>query len=272
MTRQRSLVASAGLHLLVLASMLITWPWARDLKVGTVVPVNIVSNAPSTDLRQAVEAPEEQSAMTEAPVPDAPMETVAPTPEPLPTPTPPTPQPKAAAPAAKPAPPKPTPTPTPTPKAATTPAKPAAKPAEKQLDLDSLLAGLPKPRSGGKASSAPKGPSRPETAAQATPDLGSASNRAALAGLVEELMRRWNPNCGAEGGRDVRIQLSFQIGPGGEAIRGSQSKTPSSDPLIQAAYDRAVIAVFAASPFRNLPRDYYGQRVKVNFDARDACD
>ena len=92
MTRQRSLVASAGLHLLVLASMLITWPWAKDLKVGTVVPVNIVSNAPSTDLRPAVEAPEEQTAMTEDPVPDAPMEAVAPTPEPTPTPPAPTPK------------------------------------------------------------------------------------------------------------------------------------------------------------------------------------
>ena len=198
--------------------------------------------------------------MTEAPVPDAPMETVAPTPEPLPTPTPPTPQPKADAPAAKPAPPKPAPTPKP-------------KPAEKQLDLDSLLAGLPKPRSGGKASSAPKGPSRPETATQARPDLGSGLNANALAGLTDELQRRWNPNCDVEGGRDVRVQVTFMIGQGG-GVQGAVSaggQEQSSNPVVRAAAERAIGAVYGASPFRMLPRDFYGQRVKVNFNAREAC-
>jgi len=274
MTRQRSLVASAGLHLLVLASLLISWPWSRVLKVGAVVPVNIVSNAPATDLRQAVEAPEEQAAATEEPVPDAPLETTAPTPEPTPeppapkpTPTPPkpTPTPKPAPP--KPAPPTPAPTPKPTPKA-------AAKPAEKSLDLDSLLAGLPKPRSGGKASSAAKGPARPETATQARPDFGSGANAAALAGLTEELQRRWNPNCDVEGGRDVRVQVNFLIGQGGLVqgqVSTSGGEERSANAVVRAGAERAISAVYGASPFRTLPRDFYGQRVKVNFNAAKAC-
>jgi outer membrane biosynthesis protein TonB len=270
MTRQRSLAASAALHLAVLASMLISWPWARDLKMGTVVPVNIVTNATTTDMRQAIQAPEEQAAATETPAPDAPLETVAPAPEPTPEPPRPVPTPKAAAPPPKPAPPTPAPK-APAPKAATPTPKPAAKPAEKQLDLDSLLAGLPKPKGGGRPSSAPKGPTRPETATQARPDFGSGANAAALQGLSDELQRRWNPNCEVEGGRSVRVQISFQIGQGGLVVPKSETASNSTDPLVVAAYDRAVRAIYAASPFRNLPRDFYGQRVKVNFDAAKAC-
>ena len=38
-----------------------------------------------------------------------------------------------------------------------------------------------------------------------------------------------------------------------------------------AAANRAVSAVYAAAPFRNLPREFYGERVAVNFNAREAC-
>jgi hypothetical protein len=65
---------------------MISWNFARDLKVGTVVPVTIVANAPSTDLRPAIEAPEVQTAQTDEPVPEAPLESAAPEPQPVPTP------------------------------------------------------------------------------------------------------------------------------------------------------------------------------------------
>jgi hypothetical protein len=38
------------------------------------------------------------------------------------------------------------------------------------------------------------------------------------------------------------------------------------------AADRAVRAVYAAAPFRGLPREFYGDRIAVNFNAREACD
>ena len=38
-----------------------------------------------------------------------------------------------------------------------------------------------------------------------------------------------------------------------------------------ATADRAVSAVYAASPFRTLPREFYGQPIRVNFDASKAC-
>jgi hypothetical protein len=38
-----------------------------------------------------------------------------------------------------------------------------------------------------------------------------------------------------------------------------------------AGASRAVSAVYATAPFRNLPREFYGQRITVNFNAREAC-
>jgi outer membrane biosynthesis protein TonB len=273
-TRERTNLspAAAGsllLHLGVVALLMVSWPWARDLKMGAVVPVNIVANAPSTDLRPAVQAPEEQSALTEAPIADAPVQEV--TPEPAPTPTPPAPQPAArpapTPPAARPAP------KTPAPQKAAQPAAKPAKPAD--LDFDALLASVSKAAraSGGRQSSAARGPSRAETATQARPDLGKGLAASAIAGLSEELQRRWNPNCDVEGGRDVQIRTTFTLGISGQVLGEVRSEIrggPAS-PVAQAAAERATRAVYAAAPFKNLPQDLYGQRIGVNFNARQAC-
>jgi len=264
-----AMIGSVLLHGGVALLLMVSWPWDRDLKVGAVVPVTIVANAPSTNLRPAVQAPEEQTALAETPVADARAESVPPAPEPQPTP-----QPPAPAPAPKAAP------PTPAPKAA---AKPAPKPApakptparkEQGLDLSALEASLSKmtKAAGARPSSAPKGPSRAETATQARPNLGTGAAAAALSGLTDELQRRWNPNCDVEGGRDVQVRVTFTLGAGGQVvgdvaaqIRGAQNA------VSQAAADRATRAVYAASPFRSLPREFYGDRIAVNFNAREAC-
>ena len=292
MARQKSefsaaMVASALLHVGVIASALIAWPWSRPLPVGGAVPINIVANAPSTNLAPAIEAAEEAPAQTEEPVPDAAPTPTAPEPEPAPTPTPPAPSPK---PAAQPAP-KPTPTPTPkpapAPKPAPTPkpapakppekAAPAAKPAPKSsgLDLDALAASVAKSAksSGSQRSSAAKGETRPATAREARPDLGSAQAAAAITGMTDELQRRWNPNCEVEGGRDVRLRVTFTLGSGGQVLGQPDAggKERSSNPVERAAAERAIRAVFAAAPFRDLPRQFYGDRIAVNFNAREAC-
>ncbi|MCR5874438.1 hypothetical protein LRS10_09820 [Phenylobacterium sp. J426] len=97
-------LGSLALHAGVAAAMMISWG-ARDLKVGAVTPVTIVSSAPDLDTRPAIEGPTEQTAQAEAPVPDAPA-----------TPEPPAPQPQPAPPTPPPPAPKPTPTPPPPPK------------------------------------------------------------------------------------------------------------------------------------------------------------
>jgi outer membrane biosynthesis protein TonB len=254
-----ALVASFALHAGVLVGLMLLARLPRDLQLGASVPVNIVANGPTTDLAPAVQAPEEAPAQTETPVPDAPPEPAAPTPAPQPKPVPP-----------KPAPPKPTPTPQPAPKPAPAkpaPAKPAAKP-QKTLDLDALAASL-----GGRTSSANRGPSRPQTAQQARPDLGSGATAAAVSGMGEEIQRRWNPNCNVEGGRDVRLRVNFQLGMAGQVVGTPTVQVLSAPgPVAEAAKDRAVRALFAASPFRSVPRELYGQSFNINFAAQKACD
>lgn len=255
-----AMVGSIALHGAVLALLLISWRFSHELKIGAVVPVTIVANAPETNLKAAEQAPIEQQAQTEQPVAEAPPQAAPPPPQPLPTPPQPSPKPT-------PAPPKPAPA-----KAE----KPTPKP-EKSLDLDALMASVskqvptkPQPP---KPSSAAKGQARPETALQARPNLG-AGNAAAAAqsGLVDELQRRWNPNCQVQGGRDVVIKATFQLGAGGNVVGEVQTQVVrGAGGVAQAAADRAVSAVYAAAPFRNLPREYYGERISVNFIARDVC-
>jgi len=275
-----AMVASLALHLGVFALAFVSWPWTRELSVGASVPVNIVSNAPQTNLRPAVQAPEEQAAQTEQPAPEAPPEPAAPEPTPVPTPPKPTPTPKAA-----PAP-APAPVPTPPPPTKAAPAKPVekapAKPAPKAqkttgLDLDALAADVAKAQksSGSRTSSAAKGAARPETARVARPDLGDGMAANALKGLADELQRRWNPNCEVEGGNTVRVRVTFTLGAGGQVIgqveAGGQERASNPNLVERAAAERAIRAVYQAAPFKTLPRDFYGDKIAVNFNAREAC-
>ncbi|WP_304170014.1 TonB C-terminal domain-containing protein [Phenylobacterium aquaticum] len=266
-----AMIVSILLHAGLLVFALVSWPAVRELPIGTVVPVNIVSNSTLTDLRAAVQAAKEQTAQTETPVAEAPPEPIPapqPQPQPKPTPVPPQPQPQPAKPAAKPA---PTPAPVPDAKGLK---KPAAKPAG--LDLDALARSIAKSNpAGGKASSAAKGATRAETALQEHPRAGAGMGNSAnaLAGLADELQRRWNPNCEVEGGRDVKVRVTFTLGPGGQLVgvvdAGGQEESGNS--VVKAAAERAIRAVHQAAPFSNLPRDFFGQRVTVNFNAREAC-
>jgi len=248
-------VGSLALHLSVLAALLISWRFGHDLKVGTVVPVTIVANAPVTDLRAAEQAQQEQTAQTEAPQPEAPIEAAPP--EPQPAPAPPTPAPEK--------------TPKPVEKQAPRKAQPPPRP-EKSLDLDALAASLSRSARPPKPSSAAKGPSRQETALQARPDAGKGLSAAPLNGMVADIERRWHPNCEVEGGRDVQVRVTLLLDAGGGVAGqvGSQIMR-GQGAVAQAAASRAVSAVYAAAPFRNLPRDYYGQRINLVFNANEAC-
>jgi len=249
-----AMLGSLLLHGGLAAALLISWNFTRDLKVGAIVPVTLVTNAEATDLRAAEQAPEVQTAQTEAPVPDAPAQSV--TPEPAPQPAP-----KVAAT------PKPTPAPAPTPAPKPVKPQPAAK-VEKGLDLDALAASVSKSAK----SSAARGPARTETALQARPALGAGLSAAAMSGLTEELQRRWNPNCDVEGGRDVQVRVVFTLGAGGQVVGQVASQIRTAQNAVSlAAAERAVRAVYAAAPFRTLPREFYGDRIAVNFNAREAC-
>jgi outer membrane biosynthesis protein TonB len=233
-------LGSIGLHVAIALAFVITWG-TRDLKVGAVVPVNIVSSAPDADTRPAIQGPQTQTAMTETPAPAAP--DPAPPPEPA--------------------------------QATPAPAKPSPKPAGKALDLDALAASLTRPARNAplKPSAAPRGPARAETAPVARSTTGSGlAAGAALQGLAEELQRRWNPNCEVEGGRNVVVTVTFQLGVGGQVVGQAATRIEGgASTVAQVGADRAVRAVYQTAPFRNLPREYYGERIAVTFDARQAC-
>ena len=251
-----SALGSIALHGSIMLAMMISWG-SRDLKVGSVVPVTIVSRAPDKDTRPAEQAPDTHSAMTETPVTNASPDPVPPPPQPAPSP----PSPKAAKPVEK--------------AASPTPTKPAAKPAEKAFDLDALAASLTRPSRNipQRPSSAPTGPTRAETASAARQTIGSGlAAGAAVAGMTEELQRRWNPNCNVEGGRDVLVRVTFQLGASGQVVGEVMSQIQGARSAVATAgAERAVRAVYAAAPFRGLPREFYGDKVAVNFNAREAC-
>lgn len=287
-TREREFptawLGSLLLHGALIAAALVSWN-TRDLQGGTVVPVKIITNSSQTDLRAAIEAPAEQAAQTEAPVPDAPVEMVAPdptpappTPAPAPTPAAKTP-PQKTQPAPKTPPQKAAPTPAPTPKAPTpkapAPKRPAAK-AEEGLDLDALADSLAKLRpSGGSRSSAQKGANRAETARQARPAAGEGMAASSIPGLQDRLEDVWNPNCSVEGGRDVRVRVTFVVGPGGVIDRDNPPTAggleTSSNPVVRVAAERAIRAVRQAAPLTMVPRSNYGKPITANFDPGKGC-
>lgn len=258
-----ALIGSVGLHALVVAAILIgPWTPSKPVIIGESVPVTIVTDGP-TNVRPAIEAPEDQTAQTETPTPEADPQPPAPVPAPTPTPAP--------------APPKAAPTPTPTPKPPT-PKPPTPKPAKPEPDffasLEKTLAKTPK-ATGKPVANAPKGPTRPETATQARPGAGAMTGlqAAAIAGMKDEIQRRWNPNCEVEGGGAVQVRVGFKLATGGRIVgqvTAGDSET-SADPVVRAAAERAIRAVYQSAPFEGLPPDYYGQQLNLNFKARDAC-
>ncbi|MFZ3006030.1 MAG: hypothetical protein WA047_07615 [Phenylobacterium sp.] len=154
--------------------------------------------------------------------------------------------------------------------------KPAAKP-QKALDLDALSASIAKSRpSGGKASSAAKGPTRQETAleARAAAGAGKGVSASALAGLREELNRRWNTNCEVEGGSDVKIRVTFTLSAAGQIIGPVEAggSEHSSNPVVRAAAERAIRAVYRAASERALPRETFGNVWAPTFDGPTSCN
>jgi hypothetical protein len=252
-SRLPALAVAAALHAALIA-WLAFFPAHPDLPIGSSVPINIVSSAPFTDTRPAVEAPETETAAAPSPSPQAP------------------PQPPAAQ-VAPPAFSRASPTPIRTqrevpPQPSRRPSQAAAKP----LDLNHLQQIIDDARrsSSQAASSAQRGPARAETAPQARPDAGLGVSESDMLGLQQLLERLWNPNCDVAGGAAVKLRVKFLVGLSGNLIgapsAGGLERSP--DPVVSAAALRALDAVREAAPY---PSPYYGQSIVVNFDAKEAC-
>ncbi len=249
--RWPALAGAAALHVLVIAAVIFLG--APRLKPGgTSVPINIVSNAPTTDTRAAEKAPETQAAATENPVPEAP-------------PAPPPPAPSAPA-APKPAPTKTVARPIPTPtRPATAQPQPAAKPA---FDLDKLQASIskyarpspPKPAGG------VRGPAHVETAPVARPAVANGASESDIEGLSQLLNRLWMKNC--SGAEPVDVDVAVTVDQDGRIRADAGGQEHSSDSAVAASAIRAISAAHKVEPYD--PK-YRGQKYTFKFDAKKAC-
>ena len=249
--RVPAFAASIALHAGIIAAAILLGAILSKPVIGPqVVPVALINTA---DLNPApsVETP----TPTEAETPPTP-----PTPEVAPAPTPPTPTPAPKPIAAA----KSTPTPTPKP---TPVAKPTMKTVKAEPDDDKIFNNLSQSLAKGAAPAKAKPPSH------TTPGTGDARSAAARTDLARQLGDLWNPNCGVLGGADVNIVVKFELLAGGR-MRGTPTSTASdaSDPLVKAASDRAVRAVYRyfsdpSRPYADLPPATYA----INFNPKTQC-
>lgn len=248
-----ALIASVVVHLGVGLLALFAWPHqSKPITLGA-VPVTIVSDGPA-ELRKTQQGPEELDALTEEPIPELPPEPVAP-----------------------PAP-EPTPTPKPVPEKAQEKAKPQPSPKpQKQanLDFDDLEKRLQKAGGGQPKGGGQKGPPRPATSPKPTPKggVGGGPPGEWLKGLQAALYEYWNPNCFVEGGRSVKVSVKVTLSPSGRVIGKPEIvRSSGADPkLVEAGETRAILALNRAQPFKDVPPDFAGEPLTLNFDAQKAC-
>lgn len=233
------------------------------MDVSLVDEVDLKSMAP-----QVSTAPPPPSVAPE----EGPTEDAAPAPVPAPEPTPAPPPPKPA-PKPKPAPEKPAPKPKPTPpkakpKTNTPPARAsgqgkAEKPKGSLLGRD-FLKGIDTD------ADAPRKPAPPPAAA-----MGPAQKAALDAEIRRQLKPHWRPPSGADADQLVTL-LEVRLDPNGRVIGAPEvidqlGVTASNRPQAQLHAERAIQAVKLASPFRNLPPEFYEQWKwlrPLRFDAR----
>ncbi len=252
-SRLPALLVAAALHAALFLAVILS-PTETPPPVGSSVPINIVSSAPFTDTRAAVQAPQTESAATPEPVPaakplppapvEAPPAFTQTLPQPLKAQKPPTPQ----------------------------PAQHATSPASAAVDFNRMqqIIAAAQRNAGAHASGAQRGPARAETAPQARPDAGQGVSQSDLLGLQQLLERLWNPNCDVAGGSAVKVRVKFVVTLSGNLLGAPDAGglDRSGDPVVAAAARRALDAVHAAAPYSP---PYYGQSIVVNFDAKEAC-
>jgi hypothetical protein len=155
----------------------------------------------------------------------------------------------------------------------TSEAKPQSRPRRDRFDLNALASSLDRDQ---KPSAATRGPSRSQTALtpRVEPGVQQATNDAAKT-VGARLNRIWNKSCSVPGFRDQVVQVTFNLN-----IDGSLSGDPHADgydpraaTVREGAIERALTAVRQAAPFRELPRETYGQwkHFTAIFNGREAC-
>jgi outer membrane biosynthesis protein TonB len=267
-SRGPALAAAIALHIGLLLAVLFLNP-RPNLPMGTAVPINIVATGPVTDSRPAAQAPVEQTAQVETPVPAAKPPEPAPPPKPAPKAAPPAPQPPAPkpAPALKPTPVRPKPKPF---DLSAVAADVGAKPQPRNFNLSSLQADVAQEARAhpSQPAFAARGPNRAETAHQTRVAAGTGISQSDLDGLAGLLQRLWNPDCSVDNRVDISVKflVGFDGRVQGRVNAGGLENSPN--PAVAAAARRAIDAVHEAAPY---PDQFRGLPIPVNFHAKTAC-
>jgi outer membrane biosynthesis protein TonB len=108
------------------------------------------------------------------------------------------------------------------------------------------------------------------SASQSSAPIGE-QEFAAIKRMTSTIQANWNPDCRNEAQAQVRV--SFTLDPTGSVVGQVTVAKPDGvdEPAMRVAAERAIGAVYRSAPFQGLPPTYYGQKITLNFKARDAC-
>ena len=262
------LIAAVLLHVAIIGATLFTFTHKLDITAeeAPVVPVDLVTLAPKTNLRTMVK--EQPKAPPKDDVQPAP-----PTPQPVVTPPPP--QPKPEVPDQAPSEPtiakaEPAPVPLPKPEDKPKPVTPP-KPVKQAFDINNIDALLNKQQpAAASARNAKVGPRNVKAfgAADAmTADLQDS--------LRSQIAQCWSPPVGAPRAEDLIVDFDLFLNKDGSVaqtpqLTGDSASAASGNPYTRAAAEAARRAIYECAPYK-MPADRYDQWREINpfhFDPR----
>jgi outer membrane biosynthesis protein TonB len=257
--------ASLLLHGAIVAGTLFTFSHTLEISDQSppVVPVDLVTIAPKTNVRATVR-----------PQPHIAPEPTPPVPKVMPTPTPPQPQPVEEKPQETA---EPIAAPTPRPILRHKPKPPEEQPKEKEekksFDVDKVLALLNKVAPSQQAAA-------PNARSAARTVRGIGAQTAMTADLQDALRSQiqpcWSPPVGAPHPERLVVSFDLFLNPDGSVaqppqLTGDSASAASRDPFVQAAAEAARRAIYTCAPFK-LPADRYQEWREINpfiFDPRN---
>jgi outer membrane biosynthesis protein TonB len=260
------IIAAVLLHVVIIGATLFSFAHKLDITAeeSPVVPVDLVTLAPKTNLRAMVK--EQPKAPPKEDVQPAP-----PTPQPIVTPPPP--QPKPDVPDQAPSEPtiaKAEPAPVPIAKPQEKPVTPP-KPQKQTFDINNIAALLNKQQpAAASARNAKVGPHNVKAfgAADAmTADLQDS--------LRSQIAQCWSPPVGAPNAQDLVVDFDLFLGKDGSVaqtpqLTGDSASAAAGNPYTRAAAEAARRAIYECAPYK-LPADRYDQWHEINpfhFDPR----
>jgi hypothetical protein len=225
----------------------VTQPAAIAVSLADAIALESLTREAAPDVPQAATAPQLGATVPEAAPPEP--ETPA---SPAEAAIAPPPSPRAIEPA--PRRPRPTPRPSPPQARATPDPRPSARPQRAARLGSDFLKGLDSDTTPTRTTQSTSGANAP---------ISAQAVRALNAEITRQIKPHWRPPSGADAERLVTL-LSVRLGPDGRVngpveVIGQEGITPSNRAQADLHAERAVQAVLRASPFRDLPPEYYEQ-------------